>query len=502
MTWGVRGLLACTLLLAACGGQAATGAATRPTAASSRATQVVGADWPTFDYTPQRSGVGPADTSITAENLGRLTLRTVTIDGIADSSAIELHAVRVHGRKQDLVAVTTSYGETIAIDPATGAKLWEFVPRGVNSAPGNPQVTTATPVADPDRRYLYAASPNGVIYKLSIATGRRVWARSITFDPRHEKIASALTVSGRYVVAVTGGYIGDIPPYDGHVVTIVRSTGRIGHVWNTECSNRPGLILASSCPYTNTSGDNAIWSRAGAVIEAGSHRILVATGNGPFNGSINWGDSVLELSSDAGRLLRNWTPTNEHALDHGDVDVGSTSPALLPVYHGLRLVVQGGKDAQLHLLNLARLDGTAGPAGPRLGGELDQVPSPGGGQVMTAPAVWSHGGRVLVFVGDDSGTGAYQLVGGGRPRLEPVWEDGTPGTSPVVAGGLLYVYNELQGQLLVRRPESGAVLQSLPVASGHWNSPIVVGGRIILPTGSYHDSVGSSVVEIFHLPGR
>ena len=38
--------------------------------------------------------------------------------------------------------------------------------------------------------------------------------------------------------------------------------------------------------------------------------------------------------------------------------------------------------------------------------------------------------------------------------------------------------------------------------SGHWNSPIVVGGRIILPTGSYHDSSGTSTVDIYHLPGR
>ena len=61
------------------------------------------------------------------------------------------------------------------------------------------------------------------------------------------------------MVAVTGGYIGDVPPYDGHVVTIDRATGRIAHVWNTECSGRHRLIRAASCPVTNTNGDNAIW---------------------------------------------------------------------------------------------------------------------------------------------------------------------------------------------------------------------------------------------------
>ena len=153
-----------------------------------------------------------------------------------------------------------------------------------------------------------------MIHKLAIATGRQAWSRSITFDAHYEKLASALNISGPYVVAATGGYIGDIPSYDGHVVTIDRASGRIVHVWNSECSNRHQLILASSCSVTNTNGDDAIWGRAGAVIEPGSRRILVATGNGPFDGKVNWGNSVLELSPDASRLLHNWTPPNEVTL--------------------------------------------------------------------------------------------------------------------------------------------------------------------------------------------
>jgi hypothetical protein len=82
-----------------------------------------------------------------------------------------------------------------------------------------------------------------------------------------------------------------------------------------------------------------------------------------------------------------------------------------------------------------------------------------------------------------------------------VWQNGTPGTSPVLAGGLLYVYNP-GGGIAIRQPLSGALLRTLPTPSGHWNSPIVVGGRIIEPTGNYHNSASSSTVDIWHLPGR
>ncbi|MGH2928729.1 MAG: PQQ-binding-like beta-propeller repeat protein, partial [Solirubrobacteraceae bacterium] len=414
-------------------------------------------DWTQFDYDARRSGAGPAQTGITAGNLGRLRLRSVRVDGVVDSSAVELHAVRVRGAVHDLIAVTTSYGRTIAIDPETGRRLWEFRPAGVNSSPGNPQVTTATPVVDPDRRFIYTASPDGVIHKLAIATGRQLWARRITLDATHEKIASSLNISGPWVVAVTGGYIGDAPPYDGHVVAIDRTTGRIAHVWNTECSNRHRLIRAAGCGVTNTRGDNAIWGRAGAVIEPGSGRILVATGNGPFDGRTSWGDSVLELSPDAAALLHNWTPPNQRTLDDNDLDLGSASPALLLAFHGRRLAVQGGKDGRLHLLNLARLDGTTGGAGPRLGGELDEVAAPGGGQVLPQPAVWSHRGHAYLFATTGSGTAAYELVGARHPRLAQRWHNSTAGTSPVTAGGLLYVYDP-GGAIDVRRPLTGRPL--------------------------------------------
>jgi hypothetical protein len=490
----VRALLAGGVLaLAGCGTQASV---RQPSAgdfsvAAARHVNVAkapGADWPTFDFNAWRSGVGPARTGINSGNLRRLRVRVVHLNGTVDSAPIELHAVLVRGRRRDVTVVTTTYGRTIAIDPGTGARLWEFSPGDVRAYEGSRFVTTATPVADPDRRFVYAASPDGFIHKLAVGSGREVrggrWPARITLDPHHEKSASALNINGGSVVAVTGGYIGDAPPYQGHVVLISRATGAVTHVFNTLCSNRHFLIAPSSC----RASDSAIWAREGAVIEPRSRRILIATGNAPFNGSTNWGDSVLELSSNAGRVLRNWTPRNQAQLNAGDTDVGSTAPALLPG----GLIVQGGKAGVLSLVDLKALGG----AGRHTGGELQDIATPGSDQVLTAPVVWGHRGQTYVFVADDSGTAAYVLQG---RRLRVRWRNGTSGTSPVLAGGLLYVFDENGGSLDVYAPATGRRLASLPAQSGHWNSPIVAGGRIILPVGSYHSQSTQGALLIYHL---
>jgi hypothetical protein len=488
------------VLLGGCGQSASIDPSAVPSRASLARVQIPSADWPSFDFDAQRSGVGPAATGLGAHNVGALRLRKVRLPGTVDSSAIELSGVDVRGHTHDVLVMTTTYGRTLAIDPGSGRILWEFTPHDIRSYEGSAQITTATPIADPDRQFVYAASPDGRIHKLSIATGREAagWPVSVTLDATHEKIASALNISGSSVVVTTGGYIGDAPPYQGHVVMIDRASGRITAVWNSLCSDRHSLIVPRSCPAS----DSAIWGRGGAVIEPDTGRILVATGNAPFNGSTDWGDSVLELSPDAKQLLHNWTPTNQAQLNSSDTDLGSTSPAILPTYDGRRLAVQGGKAGVLDLLDLDRLDGTTGGPSGRTGGQIDQIQSPGGDQVFTTPAVWSHGGRTWIFVGDGSGTWAYVLTGGGaHPRLRVAWRSGNGGTSPVIAGGLLYVYDP-GGALDIYLPATGRRLVSLPAGSGHWNSPIVVGGRVILPVGNANDHATSGTFDIFHLPGH
>jgi len=442
-----------------------------------------GGDWTRFGYDAARRNAGPASTGITAENVGNLSRQRVGIPGTADSSPIYLRGVTVRGKKHDVFVLTTSYGRTLALDADTGARLWLFTPRGYSSWAGSYRITNSSPVSD--RRFVWAGAPDGRIRKLSLATGRQVWSRMITLLSAREKLGTALNLSRGLVLATTGGYVGDAPPYQGHVAAIDARTGRLVHVWNSLCSNRHTLIRPSSC----SASDSAIWARSGAVVVPGSGRLLVATGNGPWNGRTNWGDSVLMLSPNAGRLLQSWTPTDQARLESGDVDLGSTAPAVL----SSGLVAQSGKDAKLRLLSLARLNGTARPG--RQGGELQTVAL--GDGLFSAPAVWRSGGKTWLFTATGSSTRGYTLSGG---RLQLAWQKSSAGTSPVVAGGLLYVYDPAGGGLRVRRPTDGGEVATLPAGSGHWSSPIVTDGRIALPEGDANEHRTSGVLDIYRLP--
>ena len=463
------------------------GAAAGPQSAPSR----VGGAWTLFGYDSGRHNAGPRKTGITAANIGRVRRQEVPLDGTVDASPIYLRAASVAGGTHDVFIVTTSYGKTIALDADSGSVLWRFTPQGYESWAGSYRITNSTPVAV--RGFIYSASPDGRLHKLSIATGSEVrsdgWPVTITLEPRREKIAPALNFARGLVLAATGGYVGDAPPYQGHVVAVDADSGRIVHVWNALCSDRRGLIQPSSCPESGA----AIWARAGVVVAPSTGRLLIATGDGKFDGRSYWGDSVLLLSPDAGRLLGNWTPRDYARLDSGDVDLGSTAPALLTRFRA----VQGGKDGKLRQLDLRRLNGRTNTPGPRTGGELQTSVAPGRTGVLSAPAVWHNKGRTWIFVANDSGTAAFTLR---RGRLRVAWQNSAHGTSPIIAGGLLYVYDESVGALNVYQPTSGRSVVRLRAGRGHWNSPIITDGRIALPTGDANQHRTSGVLDIYRLP--
>jgi len=442
--------------------------------------QTSGNDWPRFNWNAQRSGAPTFATGVTAANVGKLQRQQIQLGGTADSSPIYLHGVTVHGAAHDVFFVTTTYGKTVAVDAANGSILWTFIPPRYASWAGSAQITTATPVADPSRQYVYAASPGGQVHKLAVADGHSLWAVTITKLASREKIAASLNYFNGKIIATTGGYIGDAPPYQGHVA-LISPAGRLLHVWNSLCSNRRGLLVPATCGAS----DSAMFGRSGAVVDPTNGQLLVATGNAPWNGTTNWGDAVIRLDPNATRILGNWTPVNTDQLNATDTDIGSTSP----VYLGGGLIAQGGKDGIIRLLSQKRMAGARG----HKGGELNTVSTPSGTDLFTAPAVVRTKGGLWLFAADNGGTAAYRVR---NSKLVFAWRNSTGGTSPIVAGGLLYVYDP-NGGLNVYTPFGGKLVARLTAGNGHWNSPIVVDGRIALPEGNANDHSTSGYLDIW-----
>ncbi len=461
----------------------ATGAQALGSAGATAAGPARLTDWPEFGLNPQRTDATSDATGITAANVGRLHLLTVALPGTVDSSAVYVHQASVNGAPHDVAIVTTDYGITLAIDANSGRILWRFVPPGIASWQAGPQITTASPIVDAGHRYVYATSPNGLVHKLSLANGREQpgWPVRITTAPHTEKLTASLNIADGDLLASTGGYDGDAPPYIGHIVTIPLDAPHVAAVFNTLCANHTTIINPARC----SASDSAILSRSGPVVEPGANRVLIATGNGPYNGTTDFGDSVIELTLPGLKLRQVYTPTDQAMLNTNDLDLGSGSPALLPG----DLAWIAGKDGIQRLINLAAMDGHAPGSPPRTGGELQTLPTPGRQQIFTAPAVWNN----LLFVADGGGTAAYRVSGA---RLHLLWQNGTPGNSPVVAGGLLYVYNP-DGGIVVYKPAGGGVITTLATAPGHWNSPIVVDGHIIEPTGDDNDHLLSGSLVIY-----
>jgi hypothetical protein len=156
-------------------------------------------------------------------------------------------------------------------------------------------------------------------------------------------------------------------------------------------------------------------------------------------------------------------------------------------------LAQGGKDATIRLLGVDAIRQT----GSHRGGETQAVPTPSSSMLFTAPAVWhAPSGTTWMFAADGGGTAAWTVSGG---QLHQAWHNANRGTSPVLAGGLLYVFDS-NGGLRVYQPETGALVTTLDCGGGHWNSPIIVDRMIAIPDGNSNSHATGGTLNIFRLP--
>jgi outer membrane protein assembly factor BamB len=469
------------------------------------------ADWPQFNLDAQHSGASYKETVITRRNVGTLHLAypAVTLPAVADGAPAFLGRVAAPGGVKDLLFLTTKGGALVAIDAGTGSLVWSRQPAA------GPRYTTSSPAIDPGREFVYSYGLDGRVHKYLVGDGTEVttggWPQLATEKPDVEKGSSALTIAvadGQpYLYVANGGYPGDAGDYQGHVTAINLSTGE-QNVFNANCSELTCHLYeygSGQCgsPRPDCSHvQSAIWARAGVVYDADVNRIFMSTGNGDFDansGGNDWGDTVFALNPDGtgdgtGWPLDSYTPTEYQSLQDADADLGSTAPAILPVPPAsavAHLAAQAGKDAKIRLLDLDDLSGRGGPG--HIAGELQTIGVPQGGQVLTALAVWVNptDGATWVFIANGSGISGLKLGldGAGNPQLATeapnAWTDRTGGTSPVVANGILY-YASFAGVRALDATTGDELWRDTQLGNIHWESPIVVNGRLYVSDESRH----------------
>lgn len=175
--------------------------------------------------------------------------------------------------------------------------------------------------------------------------------------------------------------------------------------------------------------DAGIWQsgRGAAVDKHGD--VYYETGNGDWNGTTDFGESLLKLRVHRGRfdIVDYYTPADYKTRTDRDADFGSSGPMLIP---GKNIVICGDKHGVLTLLNSQDL------------GELNASPQ----QHLQSLA-----------------------INGGRVTNGPVWWKGPSGAS-------LYIWGE--ADVLKAFRFSGGTLGSVPYAKGAAGSHGSPGGAL------------------------
>jgi hypothetical protein len=511
-----------------------TGAVTLGAAMLAHAT-----DWPQFGYDVAHSGFNrdeqgypTAGGNTVVFHYALPTLSGTHGPGTVDGAPIFVRSVATPSGNRNILFALTNNGTFYAINADSTTMLdvlWSKQPTGA----GTNTAGFGSGAVDPSRQYVYAYGFDGKVHKYQIGDGTEVvtggWPQVSTLKPNVDKGASGLSIAtahdgNTYLYAVTDGYIGDGGDYQGHLTAINLASGT-QKVFNSLCSDLTFHFVENGVKNGAgrtdcASAQSGIWGRPGAIYDEGTDRVFIMTGNGPFDDSaLNWGDSLLALNPDGsgganGLPLDSYTPDTYANLDTRDADFGSASIAILPAPPGTAAAYQhiamaGGKDGCVRLVDLSALGG--------IGGEIDKFDFAGGGScdsgsnssdIKPQPAVWVNPAdqSTWIYIATYShGLAAYKIVldSNGKPSLAKQWPaSGTAsnGTSPVVANGVVYYMSGSKLRAL------DAVTGTSRVSSGdwttmsyggqHWQSPIVVDGRIYL-----FDNANPSSLWVYALDG-
>jgi hypothetical protein len=326
---------------------------------------------------------GPAGMPVPASDLRTLNnVRTPGTIGIMGTPVIDQATGTMYlvARTKETVGGNTYYGQRLhALDIATGAEKF-----------GGPVI-------------IQASVPG---------SGYDSVAGVVTFNPLTQNQRVGLTLANGNVYVAWASHA-DTDPYHGWIMAYAASTLQQVGVY---CVSPDG-------------GRAGIWQSGQPLSVDGSGNLYVAIGNGDFDGTRNFGESIVKLSPDLSTLLDWFTPDNWMALNNTDMDLGSAGLLLIP---GTNEVVGAGKEGRFYVLNRNNLGHTQVGNGQIV--QSFQVTS--GGNIHGAPTYWNGPSGPRVYVWGEQDRLKALAFDGVTFNSNPISQSANP-APPGMPGGFL-----------------------------------------------------------------
>lgn len=201
-------------------------------------------------------------------------------------------------------------------------------------------------------------------------TGNASVGGTLTFDPKiHNQRASLALANGQIFVAWASHE--DQQPYHGWVMSYNAATLQQNGIWSSSPDGfEGGVWMAGRAPAVDASGN-----------------VYYTVGNGDWNGTRNFGESMVKFGSTSGMPLLDWfTSDNWASLNSGDVDYGSSGPILIP---GTDLITAAGKASVFYVMHTGSLGHEQSG-----NGQIVQALANNGGEVKGGPVYWNRSGGV------------------------------------------------------------------------------------------------------------
>lgn len=431
--------------------------------------------------------------NVSAATFGRLFARDV--DGAIYASPLLVTEFNVPGvGLRDIVIVCTLTNKVYAFDandPAQSVPYWQVTlgaPRfngGYFLGPTNGIL--GTPVIDRVTNTIYLAAlidKSGdfgmYVYALDLSTGQAKFnspqRMSFTFPSGAVKTDAATWLQRAGLLLSNNVLYVAMADVREVQATTATQDGFIQAFRANDLRVKTGTFQA-----TPTGNKGGIWQAGRGLAADAAGNLFVSTAGGFWNGTTDFGSSVVKLAPSTLSLLGYFTPSNWDYLFHHNLDISANGVTLIP---GTNLAFAGGKEGVIYLINRTAPGGLE-PAGGTSPVQRFQA-SQGCGLTDCAQnlstAFWPHATHPYLFVWDkqdylrsypfDPATQRFVSWGGVAGSVRPNRTGGLAVTSlgSSAGTGVLWAYTANEDSLTRRVPGTLRAYDASDVTRELYNS--------------------------------